>query len=154
MDSKNITTPIENRGSSKGNPNAIIHLGEPLNKRQERLLNSLREIDDNVTVHKSDVSMKDLAALTAHEGVEFALFTRKGERMIIRGDVLHVNIDTETASQMSADGWRWSGHTHPGAGSLALIDSEGDRLILRCFTNQSMGVIYNSKGRHETFAKG
>jgi hypothetical protein len=35
-----------------------------------------------VTVKKGDVSMIDLAALTAKEQVEFAMFTRGSERLI------------------------------------------------------------------------
>ena len=91
----NIETPIEQRNTSKGRPSAIVIFGRPLNNMQEKLLKSLSEYDSRVVVKKSEVRMMDLAALTAVTGVEFALFSRGSECLVIRGDAVHVNIDLE-----------------------------------------------------------
>ncbi len=148
----NIDSPIEQRNTGKGNPNAIIQFERPLNNRQKRLLNDLQEYDSKVTVSKKDVNMKDLSALTAHTGDEFAMFTKGHERLIIRGASNHVNIDVKKAKELSKQGYKWSGHTHPGTNLDFATPSQGDRDILNCFSQQ-MSAIYNSKGQFRTFEK-
>ena len=145
-----ITSPIESRHTGKGNPSAIIHFDRPLNHRQQRLLAQLPNFDDRVTVGKGEVSLRDLSALTAYSGVEYAMFTRKGERLIIRGNEQMTNIDMEAASKLAREGYRWSGHTHPGDDSLALFASDGDRAILKAF-GQEQSVIYNATGKRNVF---
>ena len=44
------------------------------------------DIFTNFCLRKRDVSMLDLSAMTAETGDEFAMFTRRGERLIVRGD--------------------------------------------------------------------
>jgi hypothetical protein len=96
--------------------------------------------------------MKDLAALTAYTGDEFALFTKKNERLIIRGNKNSVNVDIVKAKKLNEQGYRWSGHTHPGILTDFATPSQGDKDILECF-NQTTSVIYNSAGKYRTFEK-
>jgi len=157
QDNKNINnpiidSPIDQRNTEKGNPNAILHFGRPLNARQQKLLDMLPEYDSSATVDKKDVNMKDLSALTAVTGVEFAMFTKGQERLIIRGNNIHVNVDPEVALQLNEQGYRWSGHTHPGFDSNVLGASKGDYAILNMF-NQRRSVVYNSKGQFLDFNK-
>ena len=122
-----------------------------LTARQQALLHRLPGYDSRVTVKKSDVSMKDLSALTAKVGVEFAMFTRKNERLIVRGDAVHVNITPDDATALNAQGYRFSGHTHAELhGGWELSPSDGDREILSRF-DQDESVVYNSMGRYKTF---
>jgi hypothetical protein len=144
MDS--ISTPIEQgRHSGKGVPWAVDKHDLPLNNRQQALLDKLPEFDSRVTVGKNDASMTDLAALTAKTGNEFAMFTRGSERLVVRGDNTKVNINPNDAAKMSAQGYKWSGHTHVGNTVRYLVASAGDRVILKEF-GQSISVIYNSIG--------
>ena len=145
-----IKSPIEQRNSGKGNPNAILHFDRPLNRRQTAILNALPSFDSRTTVKKRDVNMRDLAALTAHTGCEYATFTRKGERLIVRGNGYMTNIDAETARKMAADGWRWSGHTHPGTDINVRIASPGDVEILKAF-GQEYSLICDAAGKFEIF---
>ena len=147
-----IKSPIEQRNSGKGNPNAILHFDRPLNRRQTAILNALPSFDSRTTVKKRDVNMRDLAALTAQTGCEYAMFTRKGERLIVRGNGYMTNIDAETARKMAADGWRWSGHTHPGVDFLCTQPSDGDYTILEQFFHNN-SVIYNSRGEFRTYER-
>lgn len=147
-----IQRPIEQRNTGKGNPNAILHFDRPLNRRQAALLAALPDFDSRTTVKKRDVNMRDLAALTAHTGNEYAMFTRKGERMIVRGDQRMTNISADEAQTMALDGWRWSGHTHPGTTPFCLYPSDGDRFILEAF-RQRTSSIYNSVGQWTTFGE-
>lgn len=147
-----IDSPIEQRHTGKGNPNAILHFNISLNNRQSKLLECLSEYDASIIIDKKSVSMSDLSALTAKTGDEFALFTKGGKRLVIRGKPYMVNIDIERARELSALGYRWSGHTHPGDDTFCMFPSQGDKDILKQF-NQKTSVIYNSKGQYSTFEK-
>ncbi len=143
---------IENRYTGVGVPSDIYKYGKPLNNRQQALLDKLPEYDSRAVVGKDDVSMTDLAALTAKTGDEFAMFTRGSERLVVRGDERHVGIDFKSAAEFSTQGYKWSGHTHPGDSMIVLLSSEGDREVLKAF-NQDTSVIYNSVGLRQTFTK-
>ena len=99
---------------------------------------------------KSEVSMIDLSALTAKTGDEFALFTKGGERLVVRGNPTSVDIGIEKASQLAYNGYIWSGHTHPGFDLLSLFASDGDIAVLEAF-GQEESVIYNSLGQYSRF---
>jgi hypothetical protein len=144
-----VGCPIESRFSGVGRPDDIARHKRPLNNRQQRLLDKLPEFDSRVTVRKSDVSMIDLAALTAKEDVEFAMFTRGPERLIVRGDNRSVKINRFDAAKLNACGYKWSGHTHIGD---YLFPSHGDKDVLRSFA-QKRSVIYNAMGKRYIFLK-
>lgn len=152
MNINNIDSPIEQRNTAKGNPNAILMFDRPLNNRQQKLLESLNGYDTRTIVPKKSVNMKDLSALTAVTGDEFALFTKGNERLVIRGNNNSVNIDKEQALELNKLGYKWSGHTHPGMGKNCLQASPGDVEILKCF-NQKVAYIYNSQGIYLGFER-
>jgi len=141
---------INRRDSSRGKPQAILMFDISLNYRQNELLKMLPSYDNAVVVPKNTVSMFDLAALTAKTGVEFSMFTKGSERLIIRGDSRSVNVDVAMARQLAEKGYRWSGHTHPGVDDLVKIPSSGDIAVLRAF-NQKESVIFDSMGRYAIF---
>ncbi|MBQ5316997.1 MAG: hypothetical protein J6I96_05530 [Oscillospiraceae bacterium] len=152
MSISSIDSPIEQSHTGKGNPNAILHKGVELNNRQKALLERLPDYDSRVIVDRDDINMSDLSALTAYTGDEFAMFTNKRDRLIIRGNSVKVNISPEDAYELNSQGYKWSGHTHPGVDELSLFPSDGDKAVLRAF-NQEESVIYNSKGMFLTFGK-
>jgi hypothetical protein len=143
---------IENRFTGVGQPDDIFRHGLPLDNRQQRVLDELPETGSRAVFGKEDVSMLDLSALTAKTGDEFAMFTRGSERLVIRGGKEHVNIGLMDAAELSAQGYKWSGHTHPGGNANFLRPSDGDKVILNAF-NQNTSVIYNSVGQYQTFYK-
>ncbi len=147
-----INTPIERQHTGKGNPNAVLLFDIELNNRQKRLLELLPDYDCRIVVLKNSINMADLAALTAKTNNEFAMFTKGNTRLIIRGDSVKVNINSEQAHKLSDEGYKWSGHTHPGASINCMLPSDGDKAILKCFS-QKTSVIYNSKGQFATFEK-
>ena len=152
MTIRSIDSPIEQRNTAKGNPNAISLYNVDLNNRQQKLLDSLPDFGSQITVARNFVNMADLAALTAKTECEFAMFTNGQERLIIRGNKIMVDVDIEKAKELSKQGYRWSGHTHPGDTFLSMQPSDGDYAILDCFT-QKNSVIYNSKGAFRTYEK-
>ena len=152
MTISSIDSPIEQRNTGKVNPNAILSFGVSLNNRQQHLLEGLTDFDSRVIVPKKSVKLSDLSALTAYTGDEFAMFTKGGERLIIRGNAQSVNIDVRQAKEMAKHGYRWSGHTHPGLTYNCLTAPHGDQEILKCFS-QEISVVYNSKGQYLAFGK-
>lgn len=133
---------VSARNPAVGKPK-FVNAGSPLSKKQSNLLNRLQNDGDLITVNKRDCGLKDIAALSAHEGVEFALLTRKGERMVFRGNDHHVNsLNGLTVPQYRDAGWKWSGHTHVYGGT---IPSDGDLKILKLF-NQNQSAIYDYRG--------
>ena len=85
MSINSVEMPVEQKHSGKGNPNAILMFDIQLNNRQKELLDNLPDYDSRVLLSKKSVNMSDLAALTAKTGDEFAMFTKGGERLVIRG---------------------------------------------------------------------
>lgn len=152
MINSSIERPIKQRNTGKGNSNAILTFGVELNNRQKELLEKLKEFDSKVIVHKKSVNMTDLSALTAKTGDEFAMFTKGRSRLIIRGNKNSVNVDLDVARQLASEGYKWSGHTHPGNDTLCMLPSDGDKAVLKLFNHKS-SAIYNSKGQHTTFEK-
>lgn len=149
---ESIDKPIEQRHTGKGNPNAVLHFDVELNNRQQRLLDALPVYNSRTSIPKGDVSMTDLSALTAKTGDEFAMFTKEGTRLIIRGNSFRVEITPEEAYAMGKNGYVWSGHTHPGIDMNALQPSSGDYAILNQF-NQESSSIYNSTGNYIIFER-
>lgn len=147
-----IDSPIEQRHTGKGNPNAVLHFDIELNNRQQMLLDALPEYNSRAIVSKGDVSMTDLSALTAKTGDEFAMFTKEGARLIVRGNGFMVEITPEEAYALGKDGYVWSGHTHPGTDINVLQPSSGDYAILNQF-QQENSAIYNSVGAYLIFER-
>lgn len=130
------------RSRLKGKPTAVV-AGASLNNRQKKIDALLPAEDTYAIVRKKSVSMRDLAALSASNGVEYAMLTRKGERMILRGNLDKVNlINGASARKYAKDGWKWSGHTHVVGG---LVPSAGDMYILSQF-KQKKSLLYNYNG--------
>ena len=114
--------------------------------RQQKILAMLPGDGSQAVVRKRDVSMLDLSALTAQTGDEFAMFTRRGERLIVRGNAKRIPLGLNELKELSVEGYRWSGHTHPGTTEAQLMASDGDRKTLGVF-EQSRSVVYNAVGK-------
>ena len=115
-------------------------------------MDTLDGYDSRTTVNKKDINMSDLSALTAATGDEFAMFTKGQERLIIRGNSNRVNVTVKYAKELNEQGYRWTGHTHPGNGINVKSPSDGDVMILEQF-DQKHSVIYDWSGKYEKFGK-
>ncbi|WP_221928398.1 LysM peptidoglycan-binding domain-containing protein [Pseudomonas kilonensis] len=135
--------------TATGQPAAISRGFGTLNSRQASILEELPEFGSNTIAHKA-FGQRDLAALTAATGDEFAMFSTGGRRLIFRGDVGSVPISPEMASRLSDRGWRWSSHTHPGFEAGVLRSSPGDQAVLRA-TGRNQSAIFNSMGQRGIF---
>ncbi|MEQ1569033.1 MAG: hypothetical protein ABMA64_25575, partial [Myxococcota bacterium] len=135
-----------------GNPRAIVRGFGDLSNRQDAVLDDLGGFGSQTITGKSAFGLKDMAALTAATGDEFAMLTTGGRRLIVRGGPEGVPITPDMMSDLAAQGWRWSGHTHPG-GAGVLRSSMGDRAVLDA-SGQTRSVILNSEGDFRLFGTG
>ena len=138
--------------STTGKASAITHGFGELNARQRNLLAVLPKFGSRLTVKKKDVKLGDLAAMTAATGVEFAVFTRKSERLVIRGNKNGVPGSIKELAELSRQGYRFSGHTHPGTGVNVLWPSGGDKKALRLF-KQEFSVVLDPLGQYQVYDK-
>jgi hypothetical protein len=127
-----ISSPI------KGNPRAIWRGYASLSRIQQEVLSKLPASGAQTIVAKGAFSLKDLAAVTAATGDEFAMFTLAGRRLIMRGTRDGVPVNQEIAAGLAKQGWRWSAHTHPDG---VLRSSVGDRLIIKEFGNEKSAIL-------------
>jgi len=153
----NINSPIEQgrHNTSQGRPSAISTMADVgLTARQQALLNDLPDTGAEAVVKRGSVSMTDLAALSAATGDEFAMFTKRGTRLIVRGDERRVYIGGDRAIALNAEGYRFSGHTHTMLlhNGMELEPSGGDYEILGHFDHE-YSVIYNIKGQQQKYRK-
>ena len=95
---------IEARNNIKGKARAIVQFDVKINQRQQRLLDNLQNYDDSYSTLKKNISMYDLSASTAYTNVEFALFTYRNKRLIIRGNEYSVNVDQRLALKLKREG--------------------------------------------------
>lgn len=140
------------RNQATGRASAIRLMGADLNKRQKKVLERLNKAGDTLISTKSQIKTKDIAALTAKEGVEFSLFTKGNKRMIVRGTEFNTPVGEQRLRQLAEEGWKFSAHTHPTVGPWSLTPSPGDKKVLYLF-KQGRSVIYNASGEFETFLK-
>lgn len=108
---------------------------------------SLDKKEENIKV-----TMKDISALTSVTGIEYALFERNDNYIIIKGTNRCIHLDNSEIAKLINGGYTWIGHTHPGDSFNCLIPSDGDYDTLRMF-NQRQSVIYNSVGQYYVFGK-
>lgn len=146
--------PIEHKvRDGRGRPSAMQHYKRELSTKQKKLLKHLINCGDKFITTELKITMIDLSAMTCMTDVEFALFNRNKEYMVVRGNRNHVPISLEEADSLNEQGYTWVGHTHPGTSRNSLISSDGDVRVLMKFTKQEKSVIYNAAGQFELFDK-
>lgn len=121
-----------------------------LNSRQATLLEGLADVGSTLKVHRSEVSVRDIGALTASTGAEFGMFRRGSETLLVRGDNAGLQLSEGQLRALADKGYRLSAHSHPrinGAGDLISVGaSGGDRAAIREIFNQQRSVIIDSGG--------
>ena len=137
---------INKRDDGLGRPQNVLYTGK-LNRRQKFLLDLIEKNNGIAKIPKRLIGMRDLAALTAYTDKEYAMFTKRGRRLIIQGTSTGVDVNVIKARELREKGYKWSGHTHPGYSLQHLIPSQGDVSVLKAF-GQKISAIYNSAGNY------
>jgi A nuclease of the HNH/ENDO VII superfamily with conserved WHH len=140
------------RQSGVGNPGAVFDNAAPLGARQTGLLNRLPADGSRIVIGKGEVSIQDIAALTARTGDEFAIFTKGNERMILRGNGDRIEVSPQLLQQLKSEGWRWSAHSQPGTRIGDAVASAADQRVLREL-GQNQSLIVNSRGDANIFTQ-
>ena len=135
---------------NQAHPVDIEYGSKELSVKQQSILDRLPRDKAKDTFDKRDVSMLDLAAFTAKTGNEFAMFTLRGERLVIRGNESRVYLSPTDTKVLISSGYRFSGHTHVGIGAASLIPSGEDMEFLK-YIGQQKSSIYNAAGKHVVF---
>jgi len=120
-----------------------------LKQHQQRILDKLPSQGAFIKVKKKDVSLDDLAALSAKSKCEFALFTKGKNSIVLRGGYSSCNIGKTLQEEVIDNKWEWVGHSHPTVTRISA--SKEDVLALKHFTWQKNSSIIDLRGNVITF---
>ena len=116
-----------------------------LKARQEAIYQKIPNRNDAEIFRKKHVNIKDLAALTAYTGDEFALFYKGKRAIVVHGSPSNCNVYGETYDTIIREKWVWIAHSHPTTTKLKPSPSDVDSLKL--FTWQKESSIIDLKGK-------
>lgn len=129
-----------------------------LSKRQLSILDKLPKQGDYVFLPKNDVAMKDLLRLTNATGDEFNMFTKGGQRLIMRGitnskgqKVINVPDEQFYDDLIAGKYGKFSGHTHPPGGTVS--PGLGDRPFLTSMGQKQSGIWGNTAEKPYVFGR-
>lgn len=120
-----------------------------LRSEHQKLLNKVPKAGDWVEVRKKQVDTKDLAALTASTGHEFAIFTGKNSKILIHGSAKTWHIPREAWEMIEENRYEWTSHSHPTISKI--MSSPEDRKTLEMFTWQEKSTIIDLTGKTKEF---
>lgn len=155
IDIKNVH--IQNRNTSiVGKPSVIYNFSfGKMSLTQQKILGMIKDCKHVIIDKKKEninITMKDLSALTAYTGIEYALFERSDRFIVFKGNSFEIALSKNDLAMLLNGKYRWVGHTHPGNSFNSLIPSDGDYNTLKVF-NQKRSVIYNSVGKYYVFGE-
>jgi len=102
-----------------------------------------------VELRNKQVNIKDLAALTAATGDEFALFSSGNSKILIHGGIKW-EIPEDVWRIISEHQYVWEGHSHPTF-TGKIVASREDLDTLKLFTWQRKSYIIDLNGEVEEF---
>ncbi|MEZ3446360.1 MAG: hypothetical protein K1W30_14735 [Lachnospiraceae bacterium] len=148
---------IQNRNTPiVGKPDIIYNFSfGRLSLTQQKILNMLNERTYIIIDKKKEnlkITMKDLSALTAYTGIEYALFERNDKYAVYKGNSVEIILTQGDLAMLLNGKYQWIGHAHPGNSYNCLIPSDGDYNTLAVF-KQKQSVIYNSVGDYYVFGE-
>ena len=120
-----------------------------LRREQKKLLEQVPEVGNWTKLRKKQVSVKDLAALTASTGHEFAVFTGKSSKILIHGTSKSWHIPHDAWEIIKSNQYEWTAHSHPTMTKITV--SPEDRETLKLFTWQEKSTIIDLKGNTKEF---
>lgn len=120
-----------------------------LRSRQQKLLDKIPETKTWVEVRKKEVNLKDLRALTAKTGDEFAIFTGKHSKILFHGTSGSWFIPEDLWKEIQDNRYIWEGHSHPTTTNIKA--SADDVRTLSNFTWQDKSYIIDLSGKTKSF---
>ena len=120
-----------------------------LKKRQQFILDKIPEAGNWEIFKTNEIHIRDLAALTAKTGREFACFTKGNKTIVIHGGSITWSIPDEALEEIMKKQYTWKAHSHPTLGNL--IASDEDINTLKLFTWQKKSIIIDLNGKSVEF---
>jgi hypothetical protein len=123
---------IQMPGNTKSFKRSLQDISEGragLDQRRKNILNRLQNEGDYHRFERGSISTRDLAYLSAAEGVEFALFRSKDHDILIRGNARDCNIAGNLGEEILKRKYEWVAHSHVDRGVPTA--SMADRKTLR-----------------------
>lgn len=120
-----------------------------LRREQKKILEKVINVGDWAEFRKKQIDVKDLAALTAATGHEFALFTGKSSKIVVHGTSQKWHIPYSAWEVIKENQYEWTAHSHPTFSRI--MASAEDRETLKRFTWQEKSTIIDLKGETKEF---
>ena len=120
-----------------------------LRSEQKKILEKVTTVGDWAEFRKKQVNVKDLAALAAATGHEFALFTGKSSKIVVHGTSQKWHIPYNAWKVIKENQYEWTAHSHPTFSRI--MASSEDRETLKRFTWQDKSTIIDLKGETKEF---
>lgn len=120
-----------------------------LRKKQKEALSKVPEAGNWNYFRNKEVTIQDLAALTAATGDEFALFSGRNGKIVIHGNSMKWNIPEDAWNEINNHQMTWLAHSHPTMANLR--ESPEDIETLKLFTWQAKSCIVDLNGSVKEF---
>lgn len=120
-----------------------------LRSRQKKVFSAIPNVGDWAELRNKQISIEDLAALTAYTGHEFALFGDEQSKVVVHGGASSWNIPYKLWEKIQKEQLVWIAHSHPTFERLT--SSAEDRKTLKLFTWQTKSIIIDLNGNQIEF---
>ncbi len=120
-----------------------------LRSNQQKILDKIPEPGTWTELRKKQIDVKDLAALTAATGHEFAIFTGNSSKILVHGTSKSWHIPHDAWDIIKENQYEWTAHSHPTFTKLE--ESDEDIKTLSLFTWQKKSVIIDLEGKTHEF---
>ena len=129
-----------------------IRLGEAgLTERRSKMLVRVPEIGDFATFPREEVSIKDLAYLSAFMQHEFALLRGKNKDILFHGGSRECAFPDELEQLLVRKNLRLVAHSHPDYGIIT--PSKADKLFLKKIDQEESVIVSWITGRNQTYSR-
>ena len=120
-----------------------------LRNKQKKLLDKVPKAGEWIELRNKQIEVKDLAALTAATGHEFAIFSGPSSKILIHGTSKSWHIPRDAWEIIKNNQYEWTAHSHPTFTKLE--ESDEDIKTLELFTWQEKSVIIDLEGKTHEF---
>ena len=150
-ESLHLESDLESSHSMQISLEAIRSGEAGLTERRFQMLVRVPDIGDFATFPKDNVSIKDLAYLSAFVQHEFALLRGKNKDILFHGDSRECAFPDELEQLLVRKSLRLVAHSHPDYGII--IPSKADKLFLKKIDQEDSVIVSWITGRSQTYSR-
>lgn len=146
---ENRSNQLSSSESTKISLEAIRRGDAGLSERRRNILNRVPNSNDWSAFELENISIKDIAYLSAATGHEFALLRGKTKDVVFHGIERHCDFTEELLELLKTRKLRLVAHTHPDYGMIK--PSQDDRLFLQYIGQKESVIISYITGVEQIF---